>query len=64
MDKAIVDKVQKLLRLAQSSNPHEAANAAACAQELIDRHHLSDAMLEIADAAPALMSPQRWRDAT
>lgn len=44
----IVDKIQKLLRLAQSSNPHEAASAAARAQELMHEHKIAMADLEIA----------------
>lgn len=36
-----IDKVVRLLRLAKSDNPHEAALAAAKAQEIIDRHKLS-----------------------
>ena len=36
----IVDRVRKLLALAGSSNVHEAAAAAARAQELITRHRL------------------------
>ena len=35
-----VSKAIRLLRLAQSDNPHEAASAAAKAQEIIDRHKL------------------------
>ena len=35
-----IDKAVKLLRLAQSSNPHEAALAASRAQEIMDRHKL------------------------
>lgn len=41
-----LDRVQKLLRLAKSDNPHEAANAAAMAQKIIDRHKLDVASLE------------------
>lgn len=35
-----IEKAVKLLRLAQSSNPHEAALAASRAQEIMDRHKL------------------------
>jgi len=49
----VLDKVRKLLRLSTSSNPHEAANAAAKAQALIDAHHLSDALLSLSGEAPA-----------
>lgn len=41
----IIDKVQKLLRLSQSSNANEAASAAEKAQELIERYKLEDAQL-------------------
>lgn len=39
-----LDKVAKLLRLGQSSNPNEAAAAAARAQDLIDRFELESAL--------------------
>jgi hypothetical protein len=42
---AILDKVRKLLRLAESPNANEAALAAAKAQELIDEHNLSAALI-------------------
>jgi len=45
----ILEKIKKLLRLAQSDNEHESALAAAKAQELMDRHQIEQAMLE-ADA--------------
>lgn len=53
-DEAIA-KAAKLLRLAESANPHEAALAAARAQELLDRYELDRAVVELdaADAAPA-----------
>jgi hypothetical protein len=41
----ILNKVRKLLRLAESPNANEAALAAAKAQELIDAHNLSTALL-------------------
>lgn len=48
----VLDKVRKLLRLSTSSNANEAALAAAKAQELIDRHNLSAAMLALENAEP------------
>jgi hypothetical protein len=55
----VLDLVRKLLRLSASSNPHEAAAAAAKAQSLIDEHNLQDALLAVdahqeatADAEP------------
>ena len=48
IDQAI-DRARKLFALSTSDNPHEAASAAAKAQEILDRHDISQAMLE-ADA--------------
>ncbi len=45
LDKAI-DRVRKLLALAKSDNPNEAAQAAARAQEILDRYELDAAMIE------------------
>lgn len=47
-----LSKIAKLLRLAQSDNPHESALAAAKAQELMDRHQISKAMLEVDTTEP------------
>lgn len=52
-DTVILAKVQKLLRLATSSNANEAALAAAKAQELIDKHQLAAALLALDSAEPA-----------
>ncbi len=41
----IVDKVRKLLRLSEAANIHEAENAAAAAQRLIEAHRLSEAVI-------------------
>ena len=46
IDQAI-DKIRKLLALATSDNPHEAAQAAARAQEILDRYEINRAMLAI-----------------
>lgn len=51
-DSAIIAKVQKLLRLATSSNANEAALAAAKAQELIDTHQLAATLLALDNAEP------------
>lgn len=40
-----VRRVHKLRRLARSSNPHEAASAAAKAEALIEQHRITPAML-------------------
>jgi hypothetical protein len=44
----IVERIKKLLALSSSQNPHEAALAAAKAQELLFRHNLSLSMVEAA----------------
>lgn len=44
-----VDKVRKLLALANSKNEHEAANAAARAAQIMERYRLSAAMLAQAE---------------
>lgn len=49
MDKApIIDKIKKLLALANSSNEHEAALAASHAQRLLSEHNLAMADIEAA----------------
>lgn len=47
-----LDRVKKLLALAKSDNPNEAASAAAMAQKIIDRHKLDVASLEGDSGAP------------
>jgi len=42
----LLDRIRRLLRLAESSNPHEAATAAATAQALMDRHRVEAAALD------------------
>ncbi len=46
---AIVEKVQKLLRLAKSTNEHEAKLAAQRASELMERYQIDAADTELAD---------------
>lgn len=54
----IVSKVQKLLRLSTAnSNAEEAASAAAKAQQLINEHNLSAAMLAIEGSEPVPDEP-------
>lgn len=48
----IIDRVQKLLRLSTSNNPHESATAAAQAQRLITEHRLEEAELGDVNAEP------------
>ena len=47
-----LQKAAKLLRLAESQNPHEAALAAARAQELLDKYELDRAAIELDGGAP------------
>lgn len=47
-----IAKAVKLLRLAQSSNPHEAALAASRAQEIMDRFRLEGLTADVDPAAP------------
>lgn len=53
----VLDKVRKLLRLAESPNANEAAAAAAKAQQLIDEHNLSAALLSIETGVDAPDEP-------
>ncbi len=47
MNEKIIDKIQKLFRLATSSNEHEAANAAARAAQLMHDYQISEALLSV-----------------
>ncbi len=47
VDPDVMKKVKKLLALGQSDNVHEAALAIARAQQLMERHRISQAMLDI-----------------
>lgn len=51
MDEKILDRIRKLLALATSSNEHEAALAAARAQDLLFQHNLTAAQVVGAAAA-------------
>lgn len=42
----IIERIQKLLALSKSDNPNEAANAAALADKLINKHQISNAELQ------------------
>lgn len=65
---AIVEKIKKLLRLAKSSNEHEAALAAAHAQRLLAEHNLNEADLTESEipkeagiaAADTVKKPADW----
>lgn len=43
----VMDRVAKLLRLARSDNPHEAASAAAKAQEILARYSIDQATIDL-----------------
>ncbi len=71
---ALIDKVEKLLALAGSSNVHEAALAAARAQALIDAHRLEGLLAARAEAQKSVEQvekielerakrPRKWRAA-
>lgn len=48
----MIDRIRKLLALANSSNAHEAAAAAAMASRLMERHDVDRSMIEEADDTP------------
>lgn len=56
MSATVLERIRKLLALAESSNVHEAAAAAAKAQELMTKHRIEQAELE-ADVAGAEDEP-------
>lgn len=53
-----LEKAAKLLRLAQSSNPHEAALAASRAQDLMQRFQIDNALAELAATGNGVGQPQ------
>lgn len=65
---AIIEKIKKLLRLAKSSNEHEAALAAARAQELLAKHNLDECDFSEYEppkeaglaSAPIVKKPANW----
>lgn len=61
MDENLLDKVRKLLRLAErTTNEGEAAAAAAAAQKLIERHKLDIAAIDLGEAHEApVEAPER-----
>lgn len=48
IDQSILDRIQKLFRLTESPNEHEAQLAAAMAAELLAKHQLSEAEVRLA----------------
>jgi hypothetical protein len=67
LDTTVIDKINKLLALANSPNEHEAALAAQKASVLLTQYNLSladlgkDDLTEIAELAIALRAPFRVR---
>lgn len=65
-NKAILQKIKKLLALAQSPNEHEAALALSKAQELMEAHSISESSIltidieEAETAATVRRSPAHW----
>ncbi|ATG73642.1 hypothetical protein AN401_07050 [Zobellella denitrificans] len=67
MNKRIMEKLKKLLALAKSSNPHEAANAMAKAQKLMAEHRIDADTLALSDIDECLVrmatdsaKPPQW----
>ena len=64
---SILEKVKKLLALATSSNPHEAASAAAKAQELLSTYNLELSQVETDHGGSGYgrttleIGPRKWR---
>ena len=56
----IIEKIQKLLALANSSNEHEAALAAAHAQRLLSEHNLAMADVEAKQQRPQSADKVVW----
>ncbi len=54
----LLERIKKLLRLSESTNPHEAALAMARAMELADRHNLDLSTLDIDDDVAHII--HRW----
>lgn len=47
MQERVIDRIRKLLRLSESANVHEAANAAERAQHLLEKHRIDRAVIEL-----------------
>ncbi len=54
MTNTTIEKIKKLLALASSPNPHEAAQAAALAADLMERHGVESADLQGDDVSPVV----------
>ncbi|NOR71609.1 MAG: DUF2786 domain-containing protein [Methylomarinum sp.] len=65
-DNKIIEKIKKCLALSKSSNAHEAANALRQAQNMMEKHRISDLDVEVANAtekntkASAQQKPSQW----
>ena len=68
-DRAIIDKIRKCLRLAESANENEAAAALAKARSLMTEHGITKTQLEMAEIEEAkargsrAVRPPRWETA-
>lgn len=64
-DKAL-DKIKKLLRLAESSNPHEAANAMRQARAMMEKHGIGEGDVALVDISEhgtgsgSKLKPAQW----
>ena len=61
MNTELIQKIQKLLNLSQSSNEHEAAQAMKLAMILMEKHNISEAMLNT-QSTEADEVVQDWQD--
>ena len=59
---AIIDRVRKLLKLAQSPNAHEAASALSRAEALMKKHGLTDRDVEDVEVEPAHTQREPLKD--
>lgn len=62
MSDQIVEKIQKLLKLGTSDNEHEAAQAVAQAQKLMEKHNISQAMLTQLSSEEEEEETRSWED--
>lgn len=58
----VIKKIKKCLRLAQSGNANEAANAIRIAQQLMEKHGISDSDVKISDVCNSVMKAGDFKD--
>ena len=58
---AIIEKIKKLLRLAKSSEPHEAALAMRRARELMDKHGVTQAQIAMSNIREQMASAGNYK---